>query len=83
MLLACCSGLEFSYTLTSVISFLFLLVASIILDFCLLKVILFSFAQFVILFISMFAKFSASWTFPARTAIIRSSANAMALVRFP
>jgi len=34
-----------------------------------LKVILFSFAQFVILFISMLAKFSASWTFSALTAM--------------
>jgi len=83
MLSACCSGLEFRYTLTSVISFLFILVASITLDFFSLKVILFSFAQFVILFISIFAKFSASLTFLALTAIIRSSANAMALVRFP
>jgi len=56
-------------------------VANITFDFCSLKVILFSFAQFVILFISMFVKFSASWTFPALTAISRSSANVMALVR--
>jgi hypothetical protein len=52
-------------------------------DFCSLNVILFSFAQFLSLPISMLAKFSASWTFFARTAINRSSANAMALVRFP
>ena len=83
MLLACSSGLEFRYKMTSVISILFLLVASITLDFCSLKVILFSSAQVVILFISMFAKLSATWTFPALTVLIRSSANAMALVRFP
>jgi len=41
MLLACCNGLEFRYTLTSVISFLFLLVASITLDFCSLKILFF------------------------------------------
>ena len=76
------NGLEFRYILNLVFSLLFLLVASIILDFCSLKAILFSFAQFVISFIYMLAKFSASWTFSALTAISRSSANAIALVRF-
>jgi len=56
-------------------------VASITLDFCSLKSNLIYFAQFIS-FIYMFAKFSYSWTFSALTAIIRSSANAMALVRF-
>ena len=56
--LTCCRGLEFRYILTSVISLLFLLVASTILDFCSLKANLFYFAHFVILFISMLAKFS-------------------------
>jgi len=48
-----------------------------------LNVILLSLAQFVILPISVFVKFSASYTFSALTAINRSSANAMTLVRFP
>ena len=52
-------------------------------DFCSSNVILLSLAQIVIVLISMFAKFSASCTFSALTAINRSSANAMALVRFP
>ena len=80
--LTCCRGLEFRYILTSVISLLFFLAASITLDFCSLKAILFSFAQFVILFISMLAKFAASRTFSALTAISKSSANVMTLVRF-
>ena len=60
MFLTCCRGFQFRYILTLVISLLFLRVASMTSDFCSLKVILFSFAQFVILFISMLAKFSAS-----------------------
>ena len=81
MLLTCSRGLVFRYILTLVLSLLFLLVTSITLDFCSLNVILFSFAQFVILRFSTLAKFSASWTFSALTAISRSSANAMALAR--
>jgi hypothetical protein len=61
--------------------FSLLLVTSMTFDFCSLKVILFSFAQLDILPISMLAEFSASCTFSALTAISRSSANAMALVR--
>jgi len=41
------------------------------------------FAQFDILRISIFAKFAASRTVPALTAISKSSAKAIALVRFP
>ena len=44
MFSTCCRGLDFIYILTSVISLLFLLLASITLGFCSLKVILFSFA---------------------------------------
>jgi hypothetical protein len=40
-------------------------------------------ANFVILFTSIFAKFSASLTFSALTAISKSSAKAIALVRLP
>jgi hypothetical protein len=53
------------------------------LDFCSLKVILLSFAQFDILLISMFAKFSASRTVFALTVVSKSSAKAIALVHFP
>ena len=52
------------------------------LDFCSLKVILLSFAQFDILLISMFAKFSASRTVSALTAISKSSAKAIACFVF-
>jgi hypothetical protein len=52
------------------------------LDFCSLKVILLSFAQFDILLISMFAKFSASRTVSALTAISKSSAKAIAFFVF-
>ena len=83
MLLTCSRGLMFRYIFIAVLSLLFLLVTSMIFYFCSLKLILFSFAQFNILLISMLAKFSASWTFSALTAISRSSANAMALVRVP
>ena len=84
MLSTCPRGLLFRYILTSVLSLFFLLVTSMTFDFCSFNVILFFFfAQFVSLPISILAKFSASWTFSALTAINRSSANATALVRFP
>jgi len=49
---------------TSVISFLFLVVASLTFYFCSLKLILFSFAQFVILFISKLQSFRLLGRFP-------------------
>jgi hypothetical protein len=79
MLFTCSKGLLFKYTETSMFSLLFLLVTTITSDFCSLKVILFYFAQFNILLISTFAKFSASHTVFALTALSKSSA----LVRFP
>ena len=83
MLLTCSRGLLFKYTDTSVLSFLFLLVTTITFDVCTLNVILVSSAHFHILFISIFGNFSASRTFSTLTAISRSSAKAIALVRFP
>ena len=80
MLFTCSKCLFFKYIDTSLP---FFLVTTITLGFCSLKIILLSFAQFNILLISMFAKFSASLTVFALTAISRSSANAIALVRFP
>jgi hypothetical protein len=58
-------------------------VTIITLEFCSLKVILLFFAQFDILRISIFATFAASRTVSALTAISKSSAKAIALVRFP
>ena len=51
--------------------------------FCSLNVTLLLSAHFDIMFISIFAKFSASRTFSALTAINRLSAKAITLVRFP
>jgi len=70
MLLTCSRGMVFRYILTSVLYLLFLLVTSMTFDFCSLNVILFSFAQFVILPISTLAKFSASWRFPTLLLLI-------------
>jgi len=58
-------------------------VTTITLDFYSLKVLLLSFAQFDTLLISFFAKFSASRTVSGLTAISKSSATSIALVRFP
>jgi hypothetical protein len=54
---------------TSLFYLLFFHVTIITLDFCSLKVILLSYAQFDILLISMFANFSASYAVSALTAI--------------
>jgi len=64
-------------------SLLFFLVTTITLDFYSLKVLLLSFAQFVTLLISMFAKFSASRPVSGLTAISKLSATAIPLVPFP
>ena len=83
MLLTCSTGLLFKCMDTSLFSLLLFLVTTITLDFYSLKVLLLSFAQFDTFLISMFATFSASRTVSSLTAISKSSATAIALVRFP
>jgi hypothetical protein len=80
ILFNCSGGLLFRYMETAVFSLLFLLVITITFDFCSLNVILLFSAHFVILVISIFAKFSASISVSAVTATRRSSAKAIALV---
>ena len=83
MLLTCYRGLLFKYMDPSLFALLFFRVTTISSDFYSLKVLLFSFAQFDTLLISMFAKFSASRTVSGLTAISKLLATAIALVRFP
>ena len=83
LLLKCFTGLLFKYMDTSLFSLLFSLVTTITLDFYSLKVLILSFAQFDTLLISMFAKFSSSRMVSDLNAISKSSATAIALVRFP
>jgi len=83
MVLTCSRSLLLRYMNTYLFSLLFLLEIIMTLDFCLLNVILFPFAQLDIFLISMLAWFSASRTVYALTAISKSSANAIAFVRLP
>ena len=80
-MVTCSKGLLFKYTLISFTSFLFLLDVNITLDFSALNLILLLVDHAVILLISKFQKFSASLTVSPLMASIRSSSDAMALVR--
>ena len=81
--LSCSRSLLFRYMDTSLFSLVFPLEIIMILDFCSLNVILFSFAQLDIFLISNLAWFSASRTVSALTAISKSSGRAIAFVRLP
>jgi len=77
----CVRGWEFKYIIMSFRSFRFRLDIKIVFDFCSLKCNLLSLAHAAIFVSSMLAMFSASVTVLPLIARIKSSANAIALVR--